>query len=105
MSSLESAVCISLILVLLTFMITGPEAVALDSFKCAKAAGNELFYMERDRDVLYKNTVDGAACYDTSPERLCTFLTGISDNFRLIYGTVTDLADASYSKEAQNEED
>lgn len=99
MSTLESAVCMSLILVMLAFMITGPETVALDSFDCAKDGGNELFYMERDREIFYQNNVNGAVCYDTSPERLCTFLTGISDNFRLIYGSVFDL-----SQEAGNEE-
>ena len=100
MSTLETAICFSLILVLLTFMITGPEAIALDSFECAKDGGNELFYMEQDKTVMYKNNVHGVACYDTSAERLCTYLTGISDNFRLIYGSVFDL-----SKEAGNEED
>ena len=74
MSSLESAICFSLILVLLAFMITGPEAIALDSFQCAKDGGNELFYMERDRDVLSRNSVRGVDCYDSSPEKLCTFL-------------------------------
>ena len=76
MSSLESAICFSLILVLLAFMITGPEAIALDSFQCAKDGGNELFYMERDRD---------------------------SDNFRLIYGSVFDLSNTSAGKEASDE--
>ena len=101
MSTLESAICISLILVLLTFMITGPEAIALDSFECAKNGGNELFYMEQDREVLYKNSVSGAVCYDTSPEKLCTYLTGISDNFRLIYGSVFGLSQVE--KEASDE--
>ena len=99
MSTLETAICFSLILVLLTFMITGPEAIALDSFECAKDGGNELFYMEQDRGVMYSNNVHGTVCYDTSAERLCTYLTGISDNFRLIYGSVFDL-----SQEAANEE-
>ena len=104
MSSLESAICFSLILVLLAFMIAGPESVALDSFQCAKDGGNELFYMEKDRDVLCENKVRGAVCYDASPEKLCTFLTGISDNFRLIYGTAFDLSNTSAGKEAPNEE-
>ena len=101
MSTHESAICISLILVLLAFMITGPEAIALDSFECAKNGGNELFYMEQDREVLYKNSVGGAVCYDTSPEKLCTYLTGISDNFRLIYGSVFGLSQVE--KEATDE--
>ena len=104
MSSLESAICFSLILVLLAFMIAGPEAIALDSFQTAKDGGNELFYMEKDRDVLYKNNVRGVDCYDASPEKLCTFLTGISDNFRLFYGTTFDLANEQAGKEAPDEE-
>ena len=92
MSTIESAIVFSLILFLLTFMITGPEAVALDSFECAKDGGNELFYMERDREVVCENNVGGAVCYDASPEKLCTFLSGISDNFRLIYGSVFELS-------------
>ena len=62
MSTLEAAITFSLILIVLSFMITGPEAIALDSYESAKAGGNELFYMEQDREVLYKNTVDGALC-------------------------------------------
>ena len=100
MSTLEAAICFSLILVLLAFMISGPEAIALDSFQCAKDGGNELFYMERDREVAYKTSVHGATCYDTSPEKLCTYLTGISDNFRMIYGAAYEL-----SKEGSDEKD
>jgi len=99
MSTIESAIAFSLILIMLAFIIAAPEAIALDSFECAKDGGNELFYMEQDREVMYGNTVHGVTCYDTSAERLCTFLTGISDNFRLIYGSVFDL-----SKGAENEE-
>ena len=99
MSTLESAVAFSLILILLAFMITGPEAVALESYGQAKAGGNELFFMEMDKDLACRNYVDGSVCYDTSPERLCTFLTGISDNFRIVYGAIYDL-----SQEESNEE-
>ena len=99
MSTLESAICFSLILILLAFMITGPESIALDSFRCAKDGGNELYFMEIDKEVAYKNTVNGVTCYDTSPEKLCTYLTGISDNFRIIYGTVFDLAQEGKDEE------
>lgn len=91
MSTLEAAIAFSLILVMLTFMVTAPERVALDSFKCAKAGGNELYYMESDRDVMDKYSVGGVYGYDTSPEKLCTYLSGVSDNFRLIYGAVFEL--------------
>ena len=92
MSTLETAIVFTLILVMISFMITGPEAIALDSFECARDGGNELFFMERDRGVLEENYVGGAVCYDASPEKLCTYLSGISDNFRLIYGSVFDLS-------------
>ncbi|MBR4556670.1 MAG: hypothetical protein IKO15_04225 [Clostridiales bacterium] len=99
MSTLETTIAFTLILVLLTYMITGPEAVALDSFDCAKAGGNELYFMEQDEEILNKNLVKGTDCFDASPERLCTLLTGVSDNFRLVYGSVYKL-----SKEEANEE-
>ena len=99
MSTLESAITFSLILVMLAFIITGPEAIALDSFECARRGGNELFFMERDEDIADKVIVGGVDCYDTSPEKLCTYLSGIFDNFRLIYGSVYEL-----SQEATNEE-
>lgn len=99
MSTLEAAITFSLILVMLAFMVTGPEAIALDSFECAKDGGNELFYMERDKDVADKNLVGGVYCYDASPEKLCTYLTGISDNFRLVYGAFYEL-----SQEGSDEE-
>ena len=100
MSTLETAITFSLILILLTIMITGPEAIALDSFDCAKAGGDELFYMEKDEEIFKKNPVNGNDCYDVSPEKLCTFLTGVSDNFRLIYGTVHN-----FPGEASDEEE
>jgi hypothetical protein len=99
MSTLEAAITFSLILVMLAFMITGPEAIALDSLECARDGGNELFFMERDKDIADKVIVGGVDCYDTSPEKLCTYLSGISDNFRLIYGSVYEL-----SQEAADEE-
>jgi len=46
---------------------------------------------------VYENHVGGAVCYDASPEKLCTYLSGISDNFRLIYGSVFEM-----SKEEEN---
>ena len=99
MSTIESAIAFSLVLIMLAFMITAPEALALDSFERAKDGGNELFFMERDEDIADKVIVGGVDCYDTSPEKLCTYLSGISDNFRLIYGSVYEL-----SQEATDEE-
>ena len=58
MSTLESAIVFSLILVMLSFMIAGPEAIILDSFDCAKDGGNELFYMEQDKEVMEKNITE-----------------------------------------------
>lgn len=99
MSTLESAISFSLILVMLAFLITFPEAVALESFSKAKEGGRELYYMERDKEIAYKNPIGDVVCYDTAPEKLCTYLSGISDNFRIIYGSVFEL-----SKETAHEE-
>lgn len=99
MSTLETAISFSLILVLLSYMIAGPESIALDSFDCASDGSVEISCMLEDADVCSQTHVNGAVCYDTSPEKFCTFLTGISDNYRLIYGSFYDL-----SKEAADEE-
>ena len=99
MSTIEAAITFSLILVMLAFMVTCPEAIALDSLECARDGGNELFFMERDKDIADKVIVGGACCYDTSPEKLCTYLTGVSDNFRLIYGSVYELSQGATDEE------
>lgn len=91
MSTLESALAFSLIIIVLVFILTAPESVAMDSFDLAKDGGTELFYMEKNSEVMDKHYVSGVACYDTSPERFCTFLTGLSDNYKLIYGSMYDL--------------
>ena len=32
--------------------------------------------------------IGGNESYNTSPEKLCTYLSGLSDNYRIIYGTI-----------------
>ena len=72
MSTLESAIVFSLVISLLTFMVTAPESVAMSAVDDRK--------------------IGSAVSYDASPEKLCTYLTGLSDNFRLIYGKAASLA-------------
>ena len=44
--------------------------------------------MRRPSSLMDSRTIGGSESYNTSPEKLCTYLTGISDNYRIVYGTI-----------------
>lgn len=73
MSTLESAICFTLVLFVLCLLIVMPMQICIDTLDCTNTA---------IEDVLDDN--DGFI----SSERLNTFLVGISDNYRIIYDTV-----------------
>lgn len=92
MSTLESAVVFSLILTLLTFMVTAPESTAIGAFDDCRYGFEECGFQNRDGKLLNEKKIGNTVSYDASPERLCTYLTGLSDNFRLVYGKAASLA-------------
>lgn len=92
MSTLESAIVFTLILTLLTFMVTAPESTAIEAFDDCKYGFEESAFQNIDKKLLNEKKIGNAVSYDTSPERLCTYLTGLSDNFRLVYGKAASLA-------------
>lgn len=92
MSTLESAVVFTLILTLLTFMVTAPESTAIKAFDDCRCGFEECVFQNSDKKLLSEKTIGNAVSYDTSPEKLCTYLTGLSDNFRLVYGKAASLA-------------
>lgn len=81
MSTLESAICFTLIIFVLSLLILFPVDICADTLSDAN---------ESIEDVL--DTEDQYI----SPEQLNTFLTGISENYRIIYGT--------FAREVLNEE-
>ena len=61
--------------------------------KAGKEYGfEECAFQNSDRKLLNERKIGSAVSYDVSPERLCTYLTGLSDNFRLIYGKAASIA-------------
>jgi hypothetical protein len=91
MSTLESAIVFSLILTLLTFLVTAPESTAIMAFDDCKNGFEEVSFQNQDKKLLIEKKIGSAVSYDTSPEKLCTYLTGLSDNFRLVYGKAASL--------------
>ena len=92
MSTLESAIVFTLILSLLTFMVTAPESIAIEAFDDCKYGFEECTFQNSDKKLLNDKKIGNVVSYDASPERLCTYLTGLSDNFRLVYGKAASLA-------------
>jgi len=92
MSTLESAIVFTLILTLLTFMVTAPESAAISAIDDCRYGFEECAFQNKDKKLLNDKKIGTAVSYDASPERLCTYLTGLSDNFRLIYGKAASLA-------------
>ncbi len=77
MSTLETALVISAVMLVMTGMIILPADL------CAKAAG--------DAVLAVNDVIDGDPGI-ISAERLNTFLTGISENYRIIYGSLIEEA-------------
>ena len=91
-STIEASIVVTLVMIIIVTLITGPEKVCLDSFEDYKAGINEIEVELGDSEIAAFYEVRSVNISDTSPERLCTFLSGLSDNFKLIYGGVSQLA-------------
>ena len=92
MSTLETAIVFTIVLTLITFFVTAPESTAMEAFNDCKYGFEESSFQNRDKTLLTERKIGSAVSYDASPERLCTYLTGLSDNFRLIYGKAAGIA-------------
>ncbi|MBP5655558.1 MAG: hypothetical protein J6X33_08600 [Clostridiales bacterium] len=90
-SSIETAVVFTAIMLIITFLITGSENMAFDSVDKTRYGIRELAYMEEDGDICSTKDIGGADAVNTSPEKLCTLLSGISDNYRILYDAVGGL--------------
>lgn len=73
MSSLETAIVFSVVLTVLSGMIILPAHLCADTLSDAREAIIDV--IEPDEDII-------------SPEKLNTFLSGISENYRIIYGAI-----------------
>ena len=90
-SSIETAIVFTAIMLIITFLITGSEEVVVDSFRKAKTGVSEIVYMVNDEDIYSTVDIGGVKAVNTSPEKLCNLLSGVSDNYRIIYDAVGGL--------------
>lgn len=72
MSTLETTIVISAVILVLSALIIFPAQLCAEALTDAQAA---------IEDVLTEDDL-------ISPERLNTFFTGISENYRIIYGSI-----------------
>ena len=72
MSTLETTIVITLVMLVLTGLIVLPAGLCADTITDAQEAIEDVL----DEDEMI------------SPERLNTFFTGISENYRIIYGAI-----------------
>ena len=91
-STIEAAIAISLVLVIITALILGPEDVCIRACEDLNCGMAEIEFEMNDSEVASFREIGGVTVSDASPERLCTFLSGLSDNFRLIFGGVMAVA-------------
>ena len=88
MSTIETAIAFTVIITFITFLIVGPEELSLRCLEAVKAGQQEIGFFIDDGGLMESSDIGGNESYNTSPEKLCTYLSGLSDNYRIIYGTI-----------------
>ena len=91
-STLETSIVFTVVILMISFLITGPADISLESFDDCKKGMDEIRFETEDTAIASFTEVGGVEISDCSPERLCTYITGFSDCYRIIYHTVSDLA-------------
>ena len=90
-STIENAIVMSIVLAVLVILVTGPEDIGLRALDDCRYGMKEIEFMTGDSDVIRYGKIHKVQVTDTSPERMCTFLQGLSDSYRLIYQSGEDL--------------
>ena len=84
-STIENAIVMSIVLTVLVLLVTGPEDISLRTLDDCRYGMDEIEFMTEDSDVIRYGKIHKVKVSDASPERMCTFLQGLSDNYRLLY--------------------
>lgn len=92
-STLETAIVFTVVFMVIILMIVLPMNLCADSVNIANSANEEISFHLQNGDITEGRTINGIECHSTTPEELCTFLTGISENYRIIYGTIIEVSD------------
>ena len=91
-STLETSIVFTVVILLISFLIMGPADLSLESLDDCRDGMDEIRFETEDSSIASFTTVGGVKISDCSPERFCTYITGFSDCYRIIYHTVADLA-------------
>lgn len=92
-STLEAAVVFSAVITIISaFVICPLELCGRAKEMCDSFLTEQGDYLSNE-EIVDTSPMGGYDLTDISPERFCTFLSGISDNYRIIYGTLGDSLD------------
>ncbi|MBP5261663.1 MAG: hypothetical protein J6Z43_06020 [Clostridiales bacterium] len=89
-STLETAIVFSLVITALCILVLGPEDICLESLEDCGYGMDEISFQIMDGAVASFCKVDGIKICDCSPERFCTYISGLSDSYRIIYGAAAE---------------
>ena len=103
-STLETSIVFSLVVIILCLIITGPEDICVSAFNVCKSGFGEISLFVDDDRLISNEDIDGVTVTGCSPERFCTYASGLSDCYRLIYGSVYDMFGGDDDEIHQEEE-
>jgi len=84
-SSIEASIVFSVVIVILCYLILAPENIIFSSISDVNHGMEELRYQIDDNGVMGDKVIDSCHSISTSPERLCTYFKGITDNYYFTY--------------------
>ena len=90
-STFETSIVFSLAIIILSLLITGPEDMCINALDDCRSGFSEINIFVEDERLLSEENVGGVSVTGCSPERFCTYASGLSDCYRLIYGSVYDI--------------
>ena len=88
-SSIETAIVCSLVILIITFLIVKPEDICIDALDMASDGIEEVGFMLEESKVTEYRDIGGVMVSGTSPERFHTYISGLSDSYRIIYGAIS----------------
>lgn len=87
-ATIENAIVSASVILIICALIILPLELCGSAYDGFMSVRDEVEYHDQDEEIIRSIQVGEYNCVDTSPERFCTFLSGISENYRLIYDTV-----------------
>lgn len=89
-STIETALIFTVVLLVLSILITGPEDICLESLDDCRNGIQEVGFMLQDERISSVVKIGDVKVCDCSPERFCTYISGLSDCYRIVYGSISD---------------